>query len=80
MEGTTGFPVFDTKFGRIAVNMCYDRHFPLNWLMLGLNGAQIVFNACSATNEPLWPVEARNAAIANCYFVCAVNRVGTVII
>jgi beta-ureidopropionase len=28
-------------------------------------------------SEPLWPVEARNAAIANSYFVAAINRVGT---
>ncbi|CAG0925251.1 unnamed protein product, partial [Notodromas monacha] len=27
--------------------------------------------------EPLWGIEARNAAIANQYFTCAVNRVGT---
>lgn len=29
-------------------------------------------------SEPLWPIEARNAAIANSYFTCAINRVGTV--
>merc|ERR1712107_154617 len=26
---------------------------------------------------PMWPIEARNAAIANSYFTCAINRVGT---
>lgn len=30
--------------GRIAVNICYGRHHPLNWLAYGLNGAEIVFN------------------------------------
>ena len=25
----------------------------------------------------MWPIEARNAAIANSYFTCAINRVGT---
>ena len=30
------------------------------------------------SSEPLWPIEARNAAIANAYFVGAINRVGTV--
>ena len=34
---------FDFK-GKIAVNICYGRHIPLNWLMFGLNGAEIVFN------------------------------------
>lgn len=28
-------------------------------------------------SEPLWGIEARNAAIANSYFACAINRVGT---
>ena len=28
-------------------------------------------------SEPMWNVEARNAAIANSYFVGAINRVGT---
>ena len=31
-----------------------------------------------SNSEPMWPIEARNAAIANSYFVCAINRVGTV--
>ncbi len=29
-------------------------------------------------SEPMWPIEARNAAIANHCFTCAINRVGTV--
>ena len=80
MEGNTGHPVFETQFGRIAVNICYGRHHPLNWLMFGLNGAEIVFNPSATVgnlSEPLWGVEARNAAIANGYFTCAINRVGT---
>lgn len=31
----------------------------------------------SLYSEPLWGIEARNAAIANSYFTCAINRVGT---
>ena len=30
-EGNTGHPVFETRFGRIAINICYGRHHPLNW-------------------------------------------------
>lgn len=30
--------------GRIAVNICYGRHHPQNWMMYGVNGAEIVFN------------------------------------
>uniref|UniRef100_F1RL41 Beta-ureidopropionase 1 n=1 Tax=Sus scrofa TaxID=9823 RepID=F1RL41_PIG len=79
MEGNLGHPVFQTPFGRIAVNICYGRHHPLNWLMFSINGAEIIFNP-SATigvlSESLWPIEARNAAIANHCFTCAINRVG----
>jgi len=80
MEGDTGHKVFATKFGRIAINICYGRHHPLNWMMFGLHGAQIVFNPSATVgglSEPLWGIEARNAAIANTYFSCAINRVGT---
>merc|ERR1711953_466244 len=80
MEGNTGHRVFDTKFGRIAVNICYGRHHPLNWMLYGLHGAEIVFNPSAtvgALSEPMWGIEARNAAIANSYFACGINRVGT---
>jgi beta-ureidopropionase len=33
MEGDTGHPVFDTAYGRVAVNICYGRHHPLNWMV-----------------------------------------------
>lgn len=80
MEGNTGHPVFDTAFGKIAVNICYGRHHPLNWMGFGLNGAEIVFNPSAtvgALSEPMWGIEGRNAAIANTYFVAGNNRVGT---
>ncbi|KAJ8957975.1 hypothetical protein NQ318_001976, partial [Aromia moschata] len=79
-EGNNGHPVFETEFGRIAVTMCYERHHPLNWLGFALNGAEIVFNPSASageSNETIWPIEARSAACANGYFVCALNRVGT---
>ena len=68
MEGNTGHRVFATIYGRIAVNICYGRHHPQNWMMYGVNGAEIVFNPSAtvgALSEPMWPIEARNAAIAN---------------
>ncbi|KAM7279458.1 hypothetical protein ACFE04_006592 [Oxalis oulophora] len=80
MEGDTGHPVFETAYGKIGVNICYGRHHPLNWLAFGLNGAEIVFNPSATVgelSEPMWPIEARNAAIANSYFVGSINRVGT---
>eukprot|EP01027_Heterolobosea_sp_BB2_P025860 GEZU01039699.1.p1 GENE.GEZU01039699.1~~GEZU01039699.1.p1 ORF type:complete len:423 (+),score=136.56 GEZU01039699.1:86-1270(+) len=80
LEGNTGHPVFETIYGKIAINICYGRHHPLNWMMFGLNGAEIVFNPSATVgtlSEPMWPIEARNAAIANSYYVGSINRVGT---
>jgi beta-ureidopropionase len=77
--GNLGYPVFDTAVGRIGVYICYDRHFPEGWRALGLAGAQIVFNP-SATSRGLsrylWNLEQPAAAVANEYFVGAINRVG----
>ncbi|XP_003746931.1 beta-ureidopropionase [Galendromus occidentalis] len=80
MESNLGHPVFHTQFGRIAINICYGRHHPLNWLAFALNGADIVFNPSATVDglsEPIWPIEARCAAVANSYFTAAINRVGT---
>ncbi|BHF73510.1 Beta-ureidopropionase [Sparganum proliferum] len=80
MESNLGHRVFDTIYGKIAINICYGRHHPQNWMMYGLNGAEIVFNPSATVDglsESLWPIEARNAAIANSYFTVAINRVGT---
>ena len=78
--GNTGHPVFVTKYAKFSVNICYGRHHVLNWLMFGINGAEIVFNPAATISEfgeSFWGVEARNAAIANSYFTCGLNRVGT---
>lgn len=80
MEGMDGHLVFETQFGRIAINICYGRHFGQNWQMYALNGADIIFNPSAtvgALSEPMWSIEARNAAIQNSVYTCAINRVGT---
>lgn len=80
MEGDRGQQVFETEFGRVGINICYGRHHPLHWQALALNGAEVIFNPSAtvgALSEPLWPIEARNAAIANHCFTVAINRVGT---
>ena len=77
--GNLGYPIFDTAVGRIGVYICYDRHFPEGWRALGLAGAKIVFNP-SATSRGLsmylWNLEQPAAAVANEYFIAAINRVG----
>src|SRR6266545_3046860 len=77
--GNLGYPVFDTAVGRVGVYICYDRHFPEGWRALGLAGAQIVFNP-SATHRGLssylWKLEQPASAVANEYFIGAINRAG----
>ena len=77
--GNGGYPVFDTAVGKVGVYICYDRHFPEGWRALGLNGAKIVFNP-SATSRGLsmylWNLEQPAAAVANEYYIGAINRVG----
>ena len=77
--GNTGYLVFSTKFARIGVYICYDRHFPEGARVLGLGGAEIVFNPSATVaglSEYLWELEQPAHAVANGYFIGAINRVG----
>jgi len=78
--GNTGYQVFDTSVGKVGVYICYDRHFPEGWRELGLAGAKIVFNPSATTrghSKHLWQLEQPAAAVANEFFVGAINRVGS---
>jgi N-carbamoylputrescine amidase len=77
--GNMGYPVFDTPWGKIGVYICYDRHFPEGARILGLKGAEVVFNPSATVaglSEYLWKLEQPAHAVANGYFVGAINRVG----
>ena len=77
--GNLGYPVFDTAVGKIGVYICYDRHFPDGARCLGLNGAEIVFNPSATVaglSEYLWKLEQPAHAVANQYFIGAINRPG----
>ena len=77
--GDLGYPVFQTKYAKVGVYICYDRHFPEGARILGLNGAEIVFNPSATVaglSEYLWELEQPAHAVANGYFVGAINRVG----
>ena len=77
--GNLGYPVFDTSAGKIGVYICYDRHFPEGARELGLNGAEIVFNPSATVaglSEYLWKLEQPAHAVANQYYVGAINRIG----
>jgi N-carbamoylputrescine amidase len=78
--GNLGYPVFETSAGKIGIYICYDRHFPEGARELGLNGAEIVFNPSATVaglSEYLWKLEQPAHAVANQYYVGAINRVGT---
>jgi beta-ureidopropionase len=77
--GNLGYPVFQTRYAKVGVYICYDRHFPEGARELGLNGAEIVFNPSATVaglSEYLWKLEQPAHAVANAYFVGAINRVG----
>jgi N-carbamoylputrescine amidase len=77
--GNLGFPVFQTRFCKVGVYICYDRHFPEGARALGLNGAEVVFNPSATVaglSQYIWKLEQPAHAVANGYFVAASNRVG----
>jgi len=77
--GNLGYPVFQTRYAKIGVYICYDRHFPDGARVLGLNGAEIVYNPSATVaglSQHLWKLEQPAHAAANGYFMGCINRVG----
>ena len=77
--GNLGYPVFQTKYAKVGVYICYDRHFPDGARVLGLNGAEIVYNPSATVaglSQHLWKLEQPAHAAANGYFMGCINRVG----
>lgn len=77
--GNLGYPVFETAFCKVGVYTCYDRHFPEGARLLGLNGAEVVFNPSATAkglSQYLWELEQPAHAVANMYYLGAINRVG----
>ncbi len=77
--GNLGYPVFDTAYCKVGVYICYDRHFPEGARLLGLNGAEIVFNPSATVaglSQYLWKLEQPAHAVANGYYMGCINRVG----
>ncbi|MBI5836722.1 MAG: acyltransferase [Candidatus Eisenbacteria bacterium] len=78
--GNLGYPVFQTRYAKVGVYICYDRHFPEGARILGLNGAELVFNPSATVaglSQHLWKLEQPAHAVANGYFMGCINRVGT---
>jgi agmatine deiminase len=87
LSGDTGYKVFTTPFGRIAVLICFDQWFPEAARAVALEGADIVFYPtaignirCNSNREgnwqESWEIVQRGHAIANHLVVATVNRVG----
>ena len=78
--GASAYPVFQTRYCRLGVYICYDRHFPEGWRALALNGAEYIVNPSATVaglSEYLWKLEQPAAAVANGVYIGAINRVGT---
>lgn len=86
--GDLGFPVFDTRYGRVGVQICWDQWYPEGARAISLAGAQVIFYPTSIGWHPqekaesgaaqldAWRTIQRSHAIANGIYVAVVNRVG----
>jgi N-carbamoylputrescine amidase len=86
--GDLGFRNFDTRYGRIAVLVCWDQWYPEGARLAALGGANILFyptaigwhpsekDEFGAVQRDGWRTIQRSHAIANGIYVAAVNRVG----
>jgi beta-ureidopropionase len=77
--GNLGYPIFETRYAKVGVYICYDRHFPEPARALGLAGAEITFNPSATTasqSQYLWKLEQPAHCVANGFFTGAINRVG----
>jgi N-carbamoylputrescine amidase len=78
--GNLGYPVFRRASRRSASTSATTVTFPEGARLLGLNGAEIVFNPSATVaglSQYLWKLEQPAHAVANGYFMACSNRVGT---
>jgi N-carbamoylputrescine amidase len=86
--GDLGFPVFDTRYARIGIQICWDQWYPEGARLVSLQGAQVIFYPTSIGWHPrekaqfgaaqldAWRTIQRGHAIANGVYVAVANRVG----
>ncbi len=86
--GDTGFRVWDTKFGRIGVGICWDQWFPESARCMALLGAEILLYPTAIGSEPILEVDSmphwrrcmQGHSASNIMPVVAANRVGTEVV
>jgi predicted amidohydrolase len=73
-----GHPVFQTRFTKIGILICYERWFTEAWRVLALGGAEIVFNpnASSGHVQDMFIPLIRSSSAQNCVFAVACNKAG----
>ena len=71
-------PVFDTKYGKIGVMICYDAGFPETARVLTLKGAELIFmpSAWRIQDWDMWNLNIPQRALENTLYVAGVNRFG----
>ncbi len=83
--GNTGFKVWDTRFGRIGVGICWDQWFPECSRAMVLDGAELLFYPTAIGSEPeepeldtsaMWQRVMQGHSVANIVPVIAANRIG----
>jgi len=86
--GDLGFKVFETRFAKIGVLICWDQWYPEGARLTALAGAEILFYPTAigwhpsekqdfgAAQHDSWETIQRSHAIANGVYVCAPNRIG----
>jgi N-carbamoylputrescine amidase len=83
--GDTGFQVWDTRYGRVGVGICWDQWFPESARCMALMGAEVVLYPTAIGSDPplpagdsreAWQLAQRGHAVANSIPVVAANRVG----
>jgi N-carbamoylputrescine amidase len=78
--GNLGYPVFGTRFGKVGILICHDRHYPEGARALALNDAEIMLVPSATPDKSLsrkvWEKELCAHAIFNEFFVAGLNRTG----
>jgi len=84
--GDTGFRVWNTRYGRVGVGICWDQWFPEAARCMALLGAEMLLYPTAIGSEPQddaidsrdhWQMVMQGHAAANLMPVVAANRVGT---
>lgn len=82
--GNTGFKVWDTRYGKVGVGICWDQWFPEAARCMAIKGAEILLYPTAIGSEPIltvdsmehWRICMRGHAGSNVVPVVAANRIG----